>query len=425
MFRQNTVYRGRLPKLNGEIHLSRKMGKERWVKPIERETASIDGEKVVHRGKRTTVRETGLKETLSKMENPVIWVWHPWRKVPEVPQPELPVPNAIKNLHGAIVTGLSTVEKRNETQISYGAQIPPSRSTNFTVHHPFMAQILAATGSDATGFPFYYKKYPTRRHAYEYRFSVPAEMLIGYPQWVKDSLGGQQMNDKEIESAESSMYAERYAMHDLDTGSLAYQAACLAVRSRRFRNIVLQQPFNNFLKIRQNNAERLLLSVLFKLRKTDFRKYWEIVRDHDIMDIIQPNNAVEYRWGGYWRMNWNQGLAISTPIGDFMDPRGMNGCVETGRSRAEVARDLGLNYSRPLTAQEKKKVAQENSYHERLRQFKEEQPAAWREKEREQFITKYTAMFTKLNKKNTEPNWASKNRHLIGTKVLRFGRKRP
>ena len=417
----------RKPKNMGTgIHLSRKTGKDRWVRPIERNVHTTEGgEQVAGRGKRRFRRDTSLSEALDKMENPVMWIWHPWRRSPEPPSPEMPCPNAIKTIHGAIVTGLSTVEKRNEQAISYGASIPAGRDTRHAASHPFLAQIVQQRGDAPTAFPFWFKKYPTRRHAYEQRFAVPKEMLTGAPAHVKDALASTQMSERELEKAEVAMFSERYAQHDLDTGSLAMQCVSWAIHIRRMRNIVLAQPYNNRCKFRQAKAEKLLMRGMRKLRKVDFRKYWEIARDHDMVDLIQPNNAVQYRWGAYWRHDWNGGLAMATPIADFMDPRGVNGCLETGRSRAEVARDLGLSYTRALTTEEKQKLAAENVYHERLRQFKQEQPAAWRERERQQFVTKFTAMFTKMTKRNTDPNWASKNRHLVGRKVLRFSRKRP
>lgn len=89
-----------------------------------------------------------------------------------------------------------------------------------------------------------------------------------------------------------------------------------------------------------------------------------------MQDVLQPPNLVRYRWGSYWEYDWNAGLAISNNLPDVLDPRGLNGCVETGRSRFEVARDLGLSYTRPLRDNERKQLSHQAVFYEKMAKFK-------------------------------------------------------
>eukprot|EP00796_Vickermania_ingenoplastis_P012924 gene12924-8781_t len=345
------------------------------AKKVALETA--DGELVRGRGKVRHRSHSQLKEAIEAMEHPAIWLWYPWRKNPEPPTPYMPSRRALKNVHGAIFSDLSPIQKQRQEEMYYGVNIPASRDMRFEREHPLLASALRQLGGRPKGFPFWFKKYPTRRHAYENRFSIPREMLDGYPEEVRRAVSREMMSIREKQFAEESQYMERYAEHDFDTTSPAVLAVKRALKVRVLRNHLLTNPHNNIYKTVLACTERKLGHALRRLRKADFKRYWEIIRDHDIQDILQPPNLVSYRLGCYWRYDWDAGLAISTPIADIMDPRGLNGCVETGRSRSEV-RDLGLNYTRPLQPNEKKQLAQQAVYYERLAKFKLEQPEAAR-----------------------------------------------
>jgi ribosomal protein S15P/S13E len=358
------------------------------------------------------------------MEQPSIWIWYPWRKNPEPPTPAMPLRRALKNLHGAIYTELSGVQKKRQEEMLYGARISPERDVAAQARHPFLHGILKSLDGSAKGFPFWYKKYPTRRHAFENRFSIPAEMLDGYSANVKTAVSGSMMTNREKLLAQQHMYTERYAEHDFDTSSPAVLAVKLALRCRTLRQHLLTNPHNNIGKQWLARAERKLDRTLRRLRRLDFKRYWEIIREHDVQDMIQPRNKVTYRWGSYWFHDWNAGLAISTKISDFMDPRGMNGCIETGRSRAEVARDLGLCYTRTLNDKEKKQLTNHAMYYDRLARFKLEQPEAARQKERASFVRKFSGMFAVMNRKSSVPDFPSTFRSLLHSKILRWKSKR-
>jgi len=237
---------------------------------------------------------------------------------------------------------------------------------------------------------------------------------------MQQSLSPENFSDRELTAAEKARYIEKYAEHDLDSNSPAVQCAMLALRARQLRNHLLTNPHNNMAKRVLATKERQLMKTLRRLRKIDFRKYWQLIQDHDIQDLIQPNNVVSYRWGTYWRYDWSAGLAISTNIPDFMDPRGLNGCIETGRSRAEVARDLGLSYTRPLLPHEKKRLADTTLYHERVAKLKVENPEAWRLKGRRDFINKFTGLYTNVNWKSRVVDFPSRFRGVVGVKLTRW-----
>jgi hypothetical protein len=306
----------------------------------------------------------------------------------------------------------------------YGVRIPDTRDKAFMDKHPFLATLTRATEGKPVAFPFWYKKYPTRRHAYETRFNIPQEMLQAYPENVRRAVSKEMMSVREKEIAQESMYTERYAQHDFDTDSPAVLAVKKGLRIARIRNHLLQHPHNNLKKMILGRMEASLMKNLRTLRKIDFKKYWEILRDHDVQDILQPPNNVGYRWGQYWRHDWNAGNAISTNIADFMDPKGLNGCIETGRSRSEVARDLGLTYTRPLFEHEKKQLSQTATYYERLAKFKAEQPEAAKQAERQRFIRKFSGMFLKRERKSNCIDFPSTYRRLLHIKVLRWKSKR-
>jgi hypothetical protein len=421
MLQRTSALRGKMPSQKGVMGRMKRVGKSTLTKKIHRQVdETLDGDRVLGKGGKTIVAASMLHDELQTMENPMVWIWYPWRRKPEPPNPSFPCPNALKNLHGAIYTDLTPAQKKREEQMMYGMTIPASRQANMESRHPFLAGVLKELEGTPKGFPFWYKKYPTRRHAYETRFNIPKEMLDGYPQEVKDAVAPAVMNDGEKRRAERSLYIEKYAQHDLDLNSPAVLCVTLALKTRTLRNHLLTNPHNNIAKFQLVAAEKNLKGALRRLRKIDFRQYWEIIRDHDVMDVVQPANSVAYRWGAYWQYDWNSGLAISTKISDFMDPRGMNGCIETGRSRAEVARDLGLSYTRTLSEREQKQLSSQARYFEHLLKFKTEQPEAWRERERRNFQKKFTGMFTKMTRKAVAPDFPSRFRGCIGTKLTRW-----
>jgi ribosomal protein S15P/S13E len=385
---------------------------------------AADGEQVVGRGKQRRRSHDALKKEIDTMEHPAIWIWYPWRKNPEPPQPFFPQRRALKNLYGALYSDLTPIQKRRQEEMFFGAQLNEKRQTDFESRHPFLDQILKSLDGAPKGFPFWYKKYPTRNHAYENRFNIPSEMLDGYPEDIRKAVSHSMMTTKEKMKAEEAKYCERYAKHDFDTTSPAVKAVRHAIAARSMRNHLLTNPHNNLMKFKLGSKEHALKRALRSLRKEDFKKYWEVIRDHDVQDIIQPPNAVTYRWGAYWNHDWNMGMALTTNIADFMDPRGMNGCVETGRSRSEVARDLGLSYTRPLHDNEKRQLAQNATYYERLAKFKAEQPEHARQLERERFVRKFSGVFLKMAQGGQVYDFPNKNRHLIGTKVLRWKARR-
>lgn len=395
-----------------------------FKKATKKALETVDGDIVKGRGKVRHRTHSQLKEAIASMEHPAIWLWYPWRKNPEPPTPYMPSRRALKNVHGAIFTDLSPIQKIKQEQMHYGINIPESRQLKFERDHPLLASALKQLDGQPKGFPFWYKKYPTRRHAYENRFSIPQEMLEGYSENIKKALSSSMMSIKEKQFAEESLYMERYAEHDLDTTSPAVLAVKRALKMRTIRNHLLTNPHNNIMKTVLCHTEQKLSHALRRLRKVDFKKYWEIIRDHDVQDVLQPPNLVTYRQGAYWKYDWNAGLAISTPLADVMDPRGLNGCVETGRSRSEVARDLGLSYTRPLQPNEKKQLSQQAVYYERLAKFKLEQPEAAREQERQRFIRKFSGMFLKMDIKSGTPDFPSTYRKLLGSQVVRWSSKR-
>ncbi|CAD2215265.1 hypothetical protein AGDE_02883 [Angomonas deanei] len=249
-------------------------------------------------------------------------------------------------------------------------------------------------------------------------------MLEGYNENMKKAVSQGMMTIQEKQFAQEAMYMERYAEHDFDTTSHAVLAVKRALKVRVMRNHLLTNPHNNLMKTFLAHAENSLNLTLRRLRKVDFKRYWEIIRDHDIQDVLQPPSLVTYRQGAYWKHDWNAGLGISTNLPDVLDPRGLNGCVETGRSRSEVARDLGLSYTRPLQENEKKQLSQQAVYYERLAKFKMEQPEAARAQERERFVRKFSGMFLKMDIKSGAPDFPSTYRRLLGTKVTRWSSKR-
>lgn len=377
------------------------------------------GEATLARGAEATNTTSAAREGLQSMETPVMWVWYPWRRRPEPPT-GLPTSNALKNLHGAVYSSLTPRQQKRQAQMMYGTSIPQERDKEVAAKHPFLDAVLKGLDGRPKGFPFWYKKYPTRRHAYETRFNIPREMLEGYSAEVKQAVSSDNMSERELVAAQKAMYAERYAEDGLDTSSPAVRCVHLAIGARVLRNHLLTNPHNNIAKTRLTITESGLNKALRRLRKIDFRRYWEIIRDHDMQDIIQPRNLPHYRYGRYWSFDWNQGIALTTNIPDFMDPRGMNGCIETGRARSEVARDLGLSYTRPLNATEKRRLASEATYHERLVRFRTEHPHQWREEERARFVKKFTGMFQKINRYSGAVDFPSKYRRMLGNTVLRW-----
>lgn len=384
-----------------------------------------DGTELEGRGVGIKLGGKELVDSVGKMEHPVMWVHYLWRKRPEIPAYELPCPNALKNVQGALISDLSPIQQRRRNEMLHtSVSVEDRLQDKFTQKHPFLAMISKERAETPTGFPFWYKKYPSRRYANEARFSIPTEMLAGMPAEVQTAVAPHNMTIKERIQREKNIYAIRYGEHPLDTGSPAVNAVNLAIEIREMRNTILAQPHLNGMKRRLAKYERGIAKVLRRLRRVDFRRYWEILRDHDVMDLVQPFNHVQYRHGNYWFHDWKQGYALSTDIADFMDPRGMQGCLETGRSRAEVARDLGLSYTRTLTEVEKTRLSNNAMYFERLNRFKREMPQAWRDRERMQFVSKVSGMYSMGQKKALTNDYPSVFRREVGTRTLRWKSKR-
>jgi len=387
----------------------------------KREKGEVDGDAIEGRGARRIKAINFLADEMNKMDHPTVWVWFPWRLNPEPPTPSMPTTRALMNVHGAVYQSLTPIQKKRHDEMYHGnMSAPPSRHTKHAAKHPFLDKVLTSLDGEAKGFPFWFKKYPTRRHAYSNRFSIPTEMMDGYSDEMKSALHARMMTAKEKLSAQKAVYAERYGKHDYDTTSLPIKCANLAINIREFRNHLLGNPHNNVYKGRLGGAESDLRKKMSVLRRTDFKAYWTLLRDHDVQDLIQPTNLVQYRWGAYWFHDWNNGLAIKSNVSDFMDPRGLNGCIETGRSRAEVARDLGLSYTRTLTDDQRKRLSLNSQYYERLAKFKAEQPDRARERDRVDFLKKFTGAYTILNRKACAVDFPSKYRNQVQNKITRW-----
>lgn len=420
MLRTSTVFREKMEKQT-RYRLMGDLFKGKAFDKAKREKGEVDGEEIEGRGARRIKAINFLSEEMNKMDHPTVWVWFPWRLNPEPPTPPMPTTRALMNLHGAVFQSLTPVQKKRHDEMYHGSFLTPtSRDTNHATTHPFLDKVLTSLDGEAKGFPYWYKKYPTRRHAYANRFSIPTEMLDGYSDDMKGALHARMMTTREKLLAQKAVYAERYGKHDFDTSSLAIKCANAAIQVREFRNHLLGNPHNNVAKGRLGSTENYLRSKMSILRRTDFKAYWTLLRDHDMQDLIQPSNLVQYRWGAYWFHDWNNGLAIKSNVSDFMDVRGLNGCIETGRSRAEVARDLGLSYTRTLTEDQRKKLSTTSQYYERLAKFKAEQPERARERDRVEFLKKFTGAFTILNKKACAVDFPSKYRSLVQNKITRW-----
>uniref|UniRef100_A0A0A9XUR3 28S ribosomal protein S15, mitochondrial n=1 Tax=Lygus hesperus TaxID=30085 RepID=A0A0A9XUR3_LYGHE len=186
----------------------------------------------------------------------------------------MPSQRALKNVHGALFTDLTPVQKKKQEAMHYGITIPPTREMRFEQKHPLLVSALRQLNEQPKGFPFWYKKYPTRRHAYVHRFSIPSEMLEGYSDNIKKALSYEMMSNQEKQAAEEAMYMERYAEHDFDTTSDAVLAVKRALKVRRMRNHLLTNPHNNICKMILGFTEHSLKCALRRLRKRDFKKYW-------------------------------------------------------------------------------------------------------------------------------------------------------
>jgi len=186
------------PRMKGKIELIGKLGAQSRVTRIRLKEIMRDsqtGEVIQGRGMRIKRTSDDLRDDFEKQEFPLVWIHYPWRRKPEPPTgTTLPCSNALKNLHGAVVQSLTPKETVLEEELKKGFNIPLSRSTNHARKHPFLDDVMKKTvdvqidpitnkpvSASAVGFPFWYKMYPTRRHAYEYRFNIPKEWFSPSP----------------------------------------------------------------------------------------------------------------------------------------------------------------------------------------------------------------------------------------------------
>jgi ribosomal protein S15P/S13E len=389
-----------------------------------REARKVDGEQVQMRGEQVHRSATNLKKQMEKQENPMIWIWYPWRRNPERPIPSFPCPNALKNLNGAFIGELTGEQSAARDRALGGASRreyrAPDLDEKMAAKHPFLRTILTETKGKRKGFPFFFKKYPTRHFATEARFNIPEEMLEGTSPELQRALSPQNMSSVELVRREKSIYRERFLAHEMDESSPALVVVNLAIEARELRNHCLSNPHNNIWKSKLYKTERNLRSQLTRLRKANFRQYWEIVRDHDLMDIVQPLSVANLRKGRYFERDWDVGLGISTNIAQFMDPRGVAGCIETGRSRAEVARDLGLSYTRALLPHEKKTLTANALHFERLQRFRNEMPDAFIERQRKNFMHNFTGIYKRTVGSAPHHDFPHAHRRLLHTKMLRW-----
>ena len=389
------------------------------------------GEEITGTGVKLQYTYKNFKQQVDKIENPYVWTWYPWRAHPEHPKPALPCPRALKNLHGAVIPSLTPNQKRIRDGSMYRG-VPQalgqeSMQNRFAQSHPFLQYIInnERTKDKPVGFPFWYKKYPTVYQAYENRFAVPSEMLEGYsnPELTR-AFSFANMKDNEKVHGEIAGLCERYCPDDYARKSTPATCIRLAIRVRELRNHLLLNPKNHVWKAVLGNTERRLEKEFRKWRKQDFRAYWEFIREHELLDICQPDNAIKSRWGMYWRTDWRQGHALSADIADYIDPRGLMGCVETGRSHSEVARDLGLNYTRTLTTGERKYFQNKVTYFERLQRFKFEHVEHTNEKARIEALSRAQALYQKRCTKNLVVDPARKFNQGKPISMLRWKSKR-
>ena len=384
----------------------RELGKKKSKLHVQEAMTTKDasGTEIRSTGTRSRFTYRTFRQQMSKIEEVYVWVWYPWRAHPEHPVPALPCPRTLKNLHGAVVTSLSPRQKQNRENMLSGVTLQATDealSSKFSQKHPFLSYICEKLRDKPKGFPFWYKKYPSTRHAYENRFAVPKEMLDGYDNAeMRRAFSFPNMRNGEKLRAETTAMCERYCPDDTSRRSIPARCIRLAIFVREKRNHLLTNPKNHIGKRQLGNLERALQNAMRRWRKEDFRGYWEFVREHDMLDIIQPENRVKYRWGMWWRSDWRFGHALSSSTTDFLDPRGLMGCVETGRSCAEVARDLALSYTRTLNTKERKYFESRATYFERLQQFKYDHVEANRERERQEYLNKLQALYQRRSARN-------------------------
>eukprot|EP00760_Papus_ankaliazontas_P038504 PhM_4_TR9150/c0_g1_i1/m.38618 len=393
-------------------HLMRDLAKKQSLLHVRETNVVKDslGEEVQTVGVKTRFTYKTFKQKFADIQEAYVWVWYPWRSKPEFPVPALPCPNALKNLHGALVSSLTPIQQRNMDRMMHGVNIPETRDAEFAQSHPFLSYIVKKREGKPTSFPFWFRKYPTRRHAYEQRFAIPKEMLSGYNPEIVRALSFSCMSRKEKRDAEMASFCERYCPEDIEMKSIPAQCVRIAINIREGRNELLLRPHNNMLKFRLGSSELRLMRLMRRWRKVDFRGYWEFVRDHDMLDIIQPSSVTKYRRGQWWRAEWKLGYALSKDSTEFLDPRGLMGCVETGRSHSEVARDLGLSYTRPLNGREKAYYEGRARYFEKLQQFKLEHADDHKERIREDYQKRVSSLYQRVTSKQQTVDIPSKFR---------------
>jgi hypothetical protein len=187
-----------------------------------------------------------LVENMKQMENPMVWTWYPWRRNPEPPLPSFPCPNALKNFNGAFLPELSPkqLEVRQKAldlapRTEYSAPDPAAR---FSGKHPFLNKILRETTGQRKGFPFFFKKYPSRQFASETRFNIPEEMLEGMPTEIQRGLSSHNMSENERLRRELNVYRQRYQTHDLENHERLHAHCYPRPGSPRAAESLPQQP---------------------------------------------------------------------------------------------------------------------------------------------------------------------------------------
>ena len=153
---------------------------------------------------------------------------------------------------------MSPIQKRNMERMMYGISIPPARDATFAQSHPFLSYIVKKLDGKPKSFPFWYKKYPTHRHAYENRFAVPSEMLAGTNPELQRAFSFSCMSRGEKINAELGHFCERYCPEDTLKQSIPTRCIRHAITVRKARNHLLTNAHNHVMKFRMEKKEAKL-----------------------------------------------------------------------------------------------------------------------------------------------------------------------
>ena len=188
-------------------------------------------------------------------------------------------------------------------------------------------------------FPIWLTKYPSS-HDVDNVYSIPVETLESFPPIFREKILGRKVDHPDwTRKLANRPYFRKYRLHPGDRSSSLIEIRGLVGRMMMYENHLVK---SEDILIKRGHLTRLtrLSNKLQNMKFNDFPKYWRIMQDQKLWDIVQDNHQGMIDLGAF--VNADHASRYKVVGADsYIDTDTLYGCEETGETRFAVSRRLG------------------------------------------------------------------------------------